>query len=112
MATVLIGLCYVFGFLMIFGALSLLTWWLRYCVAVMYALMPAMLVFWFFWAWFVVVPIGLLADGSWLDQKVVSISHWLNDANWELIKFCCKFPFLLFIWSADAIGAIMKFFGA
>jgi hypothetical protein len=87
-------------------------WWIRYAIAVMYMLMPGMLVFWFFWAWFIVVPIGLLADGSWLDKKVVIISHWLNDANWELIKFCLFLPFKLFIWSADIITWIMHFFGA
>jgi hypothetical protein len=112
MTAILIGLCYVLGFLFFFGVISLLTWWLRYCIAVMYALMPAMLVFWFFWAWFVAVPVGLISDGGPVDQKVMAVSHWLGDANWELIKFCFKFPFLLFIWAADAIGYVMNYFGA
>jgi len=107
----MIWIFYIIGFVAIFGLLSLLTWWLRYAVAVMYMLMPTMLVFWFFWAWLVVIPIGLIADGSWLDKKVVAISHWLNDANWELIKFCFAFPFKLFIWSADIVTWIAKFLG-
>jgi hypothetical protein len=106
------GLIWVVGVLAILGIFALLSWWLRYCIAVMYMLMPVMMVFWFFWAWVVAIPVGLISDGGPVDQKVMAISHWLSDANWTLIKFCFTFPFKLFIWAADGSTWIMKFFGA
>ena len=112
MIAFLIGICYVVGFLVIFGLISLLCFWLRYCIAIMYALLPILGAFWAAWALLIAIPLGLIADGSWLEKKVVIISHWLNDATWELLKFCFLFPFKLFIWSADIITWIMKFLGA
>ena len=112
MGMLLIWLCYGVAFLVAFGLISLFCWWVRYAILVMYMLVPVSLVFWFIWAWLIAIPVGLISDGGPVDKFVMGISHWLSNANWELIKFCLLFPFKLFIWAAEIVTWFMALFGA
>ena len=99
MALVLYGLIYLAAFLMTLACIAVVCWWIRYAIAVCYCLLPVMMVFWFFWAWLVAIPMGLLFDGSGAEQQVVRISHWLNDTCVDILWFAVAFPFKLFIWA-------------
>lgn len=106
---ILSTIAFVVVFFITLGIIAVIGWYLRWVFAVLSMLMPFMLVFWFFWAWLVAIPIGLLADGSALDKKVVVISHWLNDANWELLKFWFLLPYNVFLLAANIAEAITHF---
>ena len=95
----LLGLYYVVGFLIMFGLLTVLSWWLRWIILCLYALVPTMCVVWA--AWLVIaLPINILFDGWAFEQKVVKMSHWLNDATWSVLCFAFLAPF-------KAIGLII-----
>lgn len=66
-----------------------------------------MLVFWFFWAWFIAIPMGLLFGGSAAEKQIVKISHWLNDTCVDILWFAISFPFKLFIWASDVVGYLV-----
>jgi hypothetical protein len=100
------GMLYCIGygvvFLLTLGLIGVAAWYLRWMAAVLLFFLPAMMVFWFAWAWLVVIPVGLLADGSALDRKVVVISHWLNDANWAVLKFGFLLSYHAFMLAGEA----------
>jgi hypothetical protein len=97
----LYAICFGTAFLAALGAITLAAWYLRWMIAVFVLFLPAMMVFWFAWAWLIVIPVGVLAGGSALDRKLVVISHWLNDANWVILKCGFLLPYHAFILAAD-----------
>ncbi len=97
------------AFLLTLGLFSLALWYLRWMLAVFYLALPCMMVFWFLWAWLVVIPVGLLADGSPLDRRIVVISHWLNDANWEVLKFGFLLPYRVFLLASQSAAFVASY---
>lgn len=108
MTGLLHALLYLAAWLLTFGLLSIATWYARYVVAVIAALMPALCVFWFLWAWLVAIPMGLFFDGSAAEKKVVVISHWLNDRTADLLLFFIKLPYFVFILTSDIASWLVR----
>ena len=97
--TLLIWLFYVAGFIAMFSIMTILAYWLRWVILCCYALVPAMVIVWAGWL-VIALPINIMFDGWAFEQKVVKISHWLNDATWNVLCFAFLAPF-------KAIGLII-----
>ncbi len=89
----LIGLFYVVGFVILLLITLGLIWWGKWILAVAYAFVPIMGVLWALWAFLIALPMAILFDGSYLERKVVIISHHLNDFTWWLFCLACTAPF-------------------
>jgi hypothetical protein len=100
------AVAFAVAFILTLGAFTLLAWYLRWMLAVFCLFLPCMMVFWFLWVWLVVIPVGLLASGSNLDKRLVVISHWLNDANWEVLKFGFLLPYRAFILAGESAAFV------
>ena len=94
------------AFALTLGVFALVGWYLRWMLAVFCVALPGMMVFWFLWTWLVVIPVGLLADGSALDRRIIIISHWFNDANWEILKFGFLLPYRALVLAGDVAGYV------
>jgi hypothetical protein len=100
MTFLIIGIFYLVGFLVMFGILTALAWWLRWAIACFYAMVPITAAVWA--AWLVIaLPINLLFDGWAFEKKVVAISHWLNDTTLAVFWFAISAPF-------KAVGLIIE----
>ncbi|MRX08986.1 hypothetical protein GJ697_14180 [Pseudoduganella sp. FT25W] len=93
MTFALYGLLYLSCVLLTLGIMVVIGWWLRYAVLVGYLLLPGMMVLWGIWGFFVAIPMGLLFDGSAAEQRIVRISHWLNDQCLAVLWFALTLPF-------------------
>jgi hypothetical protein len=93
MAFMLYSLLFLGCLLVTLVVMAVLGWWLRYAVLVGYLLLPVMTVLWGFWAFLVAIPMGLLFDGSAAEQRIVRISHWLNDQCVAVLWFALTLPF-------------------
>lgn len=98
------ALLYLVAWLLTLGLFTLVTWYVRYAVAVIIALLPALCVFWLLWAWLVAIPMALLFDGSAAEKRVVIISHWFNDRTADILLFFLKLPYNIFILVGDIAG--------
>lgn len=101
------ALLYLVAWLLTLGLFTLVAWYVRYAVAVIVALLPALCVFWFLWTWLVAIPMALLFDGSAAEQRIVLISHWFNDRTADILLFFLKLPYYMFISISDIAGWIV-----
>lgn len=108
MVFILYGLGYVLLLAITLGVMAIIGWWIRWMIAVIYLLGPALMVFWFIWAFFVAIPMGLLFDGSPAEKKVVEISHMFNDWTGNVLLFCFTLPFKVFIWADQIVTYILN----
>lgn len=92
------ALLYLAAWLLTLGVFTIVIWYVRYAVAVIGALLPALAVFWLLWIWLVALPMALLFDGSTVEKKIVIISHWFNDRTGDILMFFLTLPYHLFIW--------------
>jgi hypothetical protein len=95
---VLHALLYLGAWLLTLGVFTIVGWYVRYCLAVIAALLPVLGVVWFLWVWLVAIPMGLLFDGSPVEKNVGIISHWLNDRTGDLLLFFLTLPWHIIVW--------------
>lgn len=89
-------LLFLVAWLATLGAIAVISWWLRYAIAAMAAMLPMLCAFWLIWAWLVAIPVSVFLEGSAAETQVIAISHWLNDRTGDLLIFVLLLPFRLF----------------
>ena len=103
----IVGLFWIIGYLVVFGLITLFLWWIKYAVAVLYAMIPTMAIIELILAIPIIIG-SLLFPGSWFDIQTTIFMHWFNDILWNIIKFALALPFNLFIWPVEIINWIIN----